>query len=294
MVHCTRGAVYLATPGRDTAGERLRRATEVLARAGVKSPAREARRLLALAAFGEFFGPGERLPRAVRGRFSRLVEARARGVPVPVLEGRTGFLDFELKVWPGVLIPRPETEELAELAIQVAQGLPPGARALDLGTGTGALACALACAHPHLRVVAVDIDPRALACARWNVAYLGLRGRVEVRRSDWFSHVSERFHLIVSNPPYVPREELSSLPPEVRCFEARKALDGGEGGLEVAKEILRQALGYLVSGGWLLLELAPGQGEEVIRFAQATRCLVETRVKKDLAGKERFFIGRCR
>ena len=294
MTHCTRGAVYLATPGQDTAGERLRRATEVLARAGVRSPAREARRLLALAAFGEFFGPGERLSRAVRGRFSRLVEARARGVPVPVLEGRTGFLDFELKVWPGVLVPRPETEELAELARRLLQGFPPSPRALDLGTGTGALACALALARPDVRVLAVDIDRRALACARWNVARLGLRGRVEVRRSDWFSHVRGRFHLIVSNPPYVPREELSALPPEVRCFEARKALDGGEGGIEVAKEILRQAPGYLVSGGWLLLEIAPGQGGELVRFAQRTPDLVEPRVERDLAGKERFLIGRCR
>ncbi|HIQ00113.1 TPA: peptide chain release factor N(5)-glutamine methyltransferase, partial [Candidatus Bipolaricaulota bacterium] len=261
---------------------------------GLPRPAREARTLLTLACFGDRPAPSSRLPPFLRGRFRRLVEARGRGVPLPFLEGRTGFLDFELKVWPGVLIPRPETEGLAERAIQVAQALPPRPRALDLGTGTGALACALARARPDLRVLAVDIDRRALACARWNVTALGLEGHVELRRSHWFSQVPERFHLIVSNPPYVARQELSALPPEVRRFESRRALDGGEKGLEALQLIVREAPGHLHPGGWLLLELAPGQGRELIRFAQATRRLVETRVEKDYAGKERYFIGRCR
>ena len=269
-------------------------ACQELAAHGIPNPAREARALLTLACFGDRPAPSSRLSPFLRSRFRRLVEARCRGVPFPLLEGRTGFLDFELKVWPGVLIPRPETEGLAELAIELARRLPPSPRALDLGTGTGALAIALARARPDLTVLAVDVDRRALACARWNVATLGLEGQVEVRRSHWFSQVSGRFHLIASNPPYVAREEFFSLPSEVRCFEARRALDGGEKGLEALKLILREAPDHLHPGGWLLLELAPGQGGKVIRFAQATRRLVETRVVHDLAGKERYFIGRCR
>lgn len=217
-----------------------------------------------------------------------------RGVPVPVLEGRTGFLDFELKVWPGVLVPRPETEELAERAISVARALPPGAEALDLGTGTGALAIALARACRHLRVLAVDIDPRALSCARWNAACHGLEDRLEVRRSDWFSRIRESFHLIVANPPYVAREELARLPREVRKFESRRALDGGTRGLEAPMRVLAGAATHLRPGGWFLMEIAPSQAGELLRFANRHTTLVETWVEKDLAGKERFLIGRCR
>jgi len=295
LPHCTRGGAVAATSGRGpSVAALLGWASRELAACGIPSPAREARALLTLACFGDRPAPSSRLSPFLRGRFRRLVAARGRGVPLPLLEGRTGFLDFELKVWPGVLIPRPETEGLAELAIRIALGLPPNPRALDLGTGTGALACALARARPDLLVLAVDIDRRALACARWNVAALGLESRVELRRSHWFSQVPERFHLIVSNPPYVARHEFSALPHEVRRFEARQALDGGERGLEALVHIVQKAPERLFPGGWLLLELAPGQGEDLIRFAQATRCLVETRVEKDLAGKERYFIGRCR
>jgi len=267
-----------------------------LAAAGVAAPEREARRLLSLAALdpAPALSPGERLPPLVRRRFRLLVEGRARRVPLDLLQGWTGFLDFEVKVVPGVFIPRPETEELAEQAIALARRLPPSPLALDLGTGSGVLALALARARPDIRVIAVDVSPRALACAVWNAKTLGVSGQIEFRRSDWFSAVPERFHLIVSNPPYVAREELEGLPAEVREHEPRLALDGGPGGLSALYHILREAPRHLHSGGWVLLEIGHGQGAPLVRFAKEQAGLVETTVERDLAGKERFLKARCR
>lgn len=258
-----------------------------LASAGVPSPEREARALWVLAGGTPWETEGSWL---VSRRYTALLSARARGVPRALLEGETGFLDFDVRVRPGVFIPRPETEELAERAVALFHFLPP--RALDLGTGTGVLALALARARPEATVLAVDRSPRALACARANVRRLGLEGGVQVRYSDWFSAVDGRFGLIVSNPPYVARRELASLPPEVRRYEPRWALDGGEDGLDAIRLILDRAPAHLLPGGWLLLEIGDGQGEAVLRWAERGTW-AEVRVERDLAGRERFFLARC-
>ncbi len=260
---------------------------QTLASAGVPSPEREARALWVLAGGAPWEMAG---PNFVRRRYRALLAARARRVPRPLLEGEIGFLDFDVRVWPGVFIPRPETEELAERAVQLFRSLPP--RALDLGTGTGVLAIALARARPKATVLAVDRSPRALACARANVRRLGLEGRIQVQNSDWFSSVEGRFGLVVSNPPYVARGDLPRLPPEVRRYEPRRALDGGEDGLDAIREILEGAPAHLFPGGWLLLEIGDGQGEVVLRFADGG-AWAEARVERDFAGRERFFLARC-
>ncbi len=267
--------------------------SRALARAGIASPVREARRLWVLAA-GSLLGlVGSDISPSARRRYRMLVSARARRVPLPLLEGQTGFLDFDIAVHPGVFVPRSETEELAERAVSALRSLPRCPRALDLGTGTGALALAIAQARPDVSVVAVDASPRALACARRNVRAHGLDEQVEVRKSDWFSHVPERFHLIVANPPYVARPDLATLEPEVRQYEPRQALDGGPDGLSAIRIVLAEAPRHLFSGGAILVEIGHDQGEAVLRFARAASSWVETRVDSDLSGKERFFIGRC-
>ena len=269
--------------------------SQALAAAGFPSPVREARRLFALAAGSRSAsaGGGDHGAWVAGRRYRLLLAARFRRVPFPMLEGETGFLDFDVAVRPGVFIPRPETEELAERAISVLLTLPPHPRVLDLGTGTGALALALARARADARVVAVDVSPRALACARRNARSLGVKDRLEVRRSDWFSSVSERFHLIVANPPYIARSDLASLDPEVREFEPRRALDGGPDGMSAICHILSQASTHLLPGGTVLVEIGGGQAREVLRFAREGLPLVETGVERDLSGKERFFIGQC-
>ncbi len=273
----------------------LAQGARALGAAGVLSPVREARRLLSLAVGSPsaVWGPSDRLPPQVGRRYRRLVEARTRRVPFPLLEGQTGFLDFDVDVGPGVFIPRRETEELAERALASLCSFPPHSRALDLGTGSGALALALARARSDAFVLAVDVSPRALRCAQQNARRLGLAARVEVRWSDWFSHVPEQFHLIVANPPYVSQSEFASLEPEVRRYEPRLALDGGPDGLSAVRAILAQSPHHLVSGGAILVEIGDGQGKRVLRFARRVPGLVKTRVDKDSSGKERLFSGRC-
>jgi len=251
---------------------------------------REARRALLLAT-GEFAFSGKtRLTPWERGRFRRVVEARARGVPWPALEGVTGFLDFEVLVPPGVFIPRPETEELAELAIHFLREFPHPPRALDIGTGTGVLAIALAKARPDAEVWAVDKSLRALRAAKRNAQRLGVT--LHVLRSDGFSQVSGKFHLIVTNPPYVSKEEWKKLPAEVRKFDPKLALDGGKDGLSFLSRILRDSPDFLVPGGVLLLEMAPAQKDALLQLAEASGKWAETRVLPDLSGKARFFVGR--
>ncbi len=274
---------------RTTVGELLAWATRDLA--GVPSPAREARRALVLATGSVGLAREAKLGWFERARFRRIVEARARGVPWPVLEETTGFLDFEVRVPPGVFIPRPETEELAELAISEFQKAPPHPRALDIGTGTGVLALALARARPDAEVWAVDVSSRALRAAQRNAQRLGVN--LKVVRSDLFSAVPGKFHLIVANPPYVARWEFRELSWEVRGFDPRRALDGGKDGLALARRILKEAPAHLAPDGGLLLEIGPAQSQALLAWAKSGGKWRETRVLSELAGRPRFFLGRC-
>lgn len=250
---------------------------------------REARRALVLACGADGLLP-ERLSPFEAGRFRRLVEARARGLPWPVLEGSTAFLDFEVLVPPGVFVPRPETEELAELALRVWRELPGRPRALDWGTGTGVLALALAKARPEAEVWALDVSARAVATARRNAQRLGLRLRV--LRSPSFARVSEKFHLIVANPPYVPTPQIPALPKDVRACDPRRALDGGPDGLRWIRELLERGPEFLFPGGFLLMEIGHDQGRAVLDLAGRVGAWAEARILRDLSGKPRFFWGR--
>jgi len=258
--------------------------------AALPSPAGEARRALLLATGERYFRAEEKLSPFERGRFRRIVEARARGVPWPVLEESTAFLDFDVLVPPGVFIPRPETEELAELAIAELRKAPDFPRALDIGTGTGVLAIALARARPDAEVWAVDVSPKALRAAKRNARRLGVR--IRVCRSDLFSNVAGRFHVIVANPPYVAKKEWPELPRDVRNFDPRRALDGGEDGLVFLSRILREAPEHLEDRGALLVEIAPWQKEAVLALAEESGKWGEARVLSDLSGRPRFFLGR--
>ena len=272
----------------------LRWVARSLSRVGIASPLREARLILAHV-MG--VGPAEvgvrdgHLDREERRLLKELLDKRCERYPLPYLLGYVGFLDFILCVRPGVFIPRPETEGLAERAVELVPTLPRGAWALDIGTGTGALAIALARARDDLRVVATDTSEVALRCAWENAWRLGVLERIEFRASDLFGAVPETFHLIVANPPYVPRREIPGLPPEVSLWEPRRALDGGEKGTEVLRAIISGSPKHLEPRGWLLCEIGHGQGEELLRFAKGVANWLELRVEEDLAGRERYLIG---
>lgn len=219
-------------------------------------------------------------------RFESLVSRRAAGEPVAYLIGRKGFWTLELEVTPDVLVPRPETELLVELALA---RLPAGpCRVLDLGTGSGALALAIAAERPDVGVDALDDSPAALAVAERNAARAGLRN-VRFAVGHWFGPVAgQRYHAIVANPPYLAADdpELPAL-----AFEPRGALVAGKTGLEALAEIAAGAREHLLPGGWLMAEHGASQGAAV-RALWTGAGLADVETRRDLAGLERATIGR--
>jgi release factor glutamine methyltransferase len=196
----------------------------------------------------------------VRARFKELIRRRIEGCPVAYLVGRKEFFSLPFEVNPAVLIPRPDTECLVVECLRLAKELP-NPRVLDLGTGSGNIAIAVAHQHKGARVTAVDQSPEALAVANRNAEQSGVANRLHFLQGDLFSPVplGERFDFIVSNPPYIPREDLDRLPVGVRDYEPHTALDGGPGGFAVFDRLVDQARAYLVEGGYLIIEIGSPQ-----------------------------------
>ena len=180
---------------------------------------------------------------------------RIAGEPLEYVLGWAEFAGLRIAVAPGVFVPRPRSEFLAAEATAL---LPPHATVLDLCCGTGAIGAAVAAARPEVTLVAADLDPVAVECARRN-----LPTHAEVLQGDLFGPVPARhrgrFNLILANAPYVPTGEVALLPPEARSHEARPALDGGPDGLELHRRIAAEAPGWLVPGGRLLIETSERQ-----------------------------------
>ena len=250
--------------------------------------AREARLLLAAASgvseASIFAWPERALPVPVEERFRDYVQRRCKGEPVAYILGRKEFYGLELSVTPAVLIPRPETELLVDLALERRF-----ASAVDLGTGSGAIALALKHARPWARVSAVDASVEALELAKRNAAALD----VEVRfvHGRWLAPLgAERFDIIVSNPPYVSEGDphLAAL-----AFEPQSALVAGPDGLDALRQIASEAPSHLTTGGWLLLEHGMGQ-DGAVRELLYAQGLDEVTSWPDLAGIPRVTGGRLK
>jgi release factor glutamine methyltransferase len=198
-----------------------------------------------------------------------LVKRRGTREPLQYVLGSAAFHDLELKVDGRVLIPRPETEQLAERIRERLEVAP--AAIVDLGTGSGALALSLAQTYPDAGVTAVDASADALAVARRNASDAGLGDRVRFLESDWFASVpsDERFDLIVSNPPYLTEAEWASAAPEVRVHEPKQALVAEDEGCAALEQILEASRVRLVSGGHLVLETGIDQHARLIESAGA-------------------------
>lgn len=256
-------------PGR-TVGEALRWGREVLRKAGCESPALDAELLLS-----EGLGwtrarvlahPEAALDPAREAAYRRLVARRARREPLAYILGRRAFWGMDLKVQPGVLIPRPETELLVERA--VAWALERGGRTwsgtvVDVGTGSGAVAVALARELPWARLWATDASPEALWVAQENARQQGVAHRIRFVQGDWLAPVEGPVDCIVSNPPYIPSGELDRLAPEIARYEPRAALDGGPDGLAAYRGLLPQAARALSPTGALFLEVGYHQADAV-------------------------------
>jgi release factor glutamine methyltransferase len=227
------------------------------------------------------------LGEAELARYRDLVKRRAAGEPTAYLTGAREFFGHRLAVDPRVLIPRPETEQLAELALSA---LPEGGVALDLGTGSGALAIALALGRPGAAVTAVDLSPGALEVARANAAALG--AAVTFLAGDLYAPVEAGagFDVIVSNPPYLPSGELPGLQREVQR-EPRLALDGGADGLDLLRRVVAGAPARLKPGGTLLLEMHESHLETLPALCLAAG-FVTAEPRRDLAGLPRLTLAR--
>ena len=219
-----------------------------------------------------------------------LIARRAKREPVAYILGRWGFRGLDLDVDRRVLVPRPETELLVDRCLALLDGVA-GPAVLDVGTGSGAIALALASELPEARVAGCDVSGDALEVARANGERLGVE--VEWVASDMLAGVEgRRFHLVVSNPPYVAAGEIEALEPEVRDWEPRGATVAGETGLEAIERLVAQAPAALEPGGALVLEVGAGQAAAVAALLEGAG-LAGVGRDPDHAGIERIVWGRA-
>lgn len=279
----------------NTVGDALEAAIDALAAAGCETARLDAELLLAQATGWDraklTAEPDARLPVGASREFAEMVRRRVRREPVAYILGRKGFRRLELLVDRRVLIPRPETELLVELALEAAP-----TKVLDVGTGSGAIALAVADELEDARVTAIDTSFNAVRVAKANTERLGLTDRVDVvlrGPSSLTGAVPDDrgFDLLLANLPYVSEDEWQDLAPEIRQYEPREALVAGQTGLEAIEALAEELLGLAPRPDVVALEIGAGQAEVVSKLVRAAG-YADVEVRSDLAGHDRVVIGR--
>jgi release factor glutamine methyltransferase len=273
----------------------LRGAEDWFARRGVEAPKRSAElllgKVLGLPRLQLYLAHDRPLDPHERAAMRQLVARRGNGEPVAHLLGSWSFRGLELQVSPAVLIPRPETEELVELALALA---PSAMAAIDLGTGSGAIAIALAKALPTASVVAVDASSDALRIAAANIAAHGLSPRIELLAGDFWEAVpaERRFDLVVSNPPYIDPHAPVGLADDVRRFEPALALFSAPGDPASCYRTIGEGLAArLLPGGWFVAETGGAAAEAALAWLRQQPFLTAVELRADLAGQPRFLLA---
>ena len=273
-------------------------ARQRLAEAGVASPDLDAGLLVewasGLSRLTAITDPRRTVEAGVVVRADEAIGRRLSGEPVHRIIGAREFYGLSFRLSPDTLEPRPDTETLVDLGLPFLRDLVEergAADILDMGTGTGAIAVALLSQLGKLRAVGADIAPGALDAARDNAEAAGVSRRFAALETDWFSSVSGRFDLIISNPPYISSQEIASLQPEVRLHDPMRALDGGDDGLDAYRVLAGQSRRHLFDHGAVIVEIGAGQKQDVVRLFE-TDGLYFDQAAKDLAGVERALMFR--
>jgi release factor glutamine methyltransferase len=235
-------------------------------------------------------------------RFKALMVQRRDGTPVAYLTGHREFWSLDFQVTPAVLIPRPETEVLVAAAVEAAKDFGGGSQerqvrwALEIGVGSGAMVVALAQELPEMQWLGVDLSTAALAVARDNVQRHGVAERVQLLQGDLLAALRSEavFEVLVANLPYVPRKMWESLPRDIKDFEPKEALLGGEDGLDLIRPLVAQAWQYVKPGGWVLLEVGDRQADKVAALFAETGHYDAAELIKDFSGIDRVVKARRR
>lgn len=286
--------------------EVIQRSTEFLKNKGVDSPRLQTELLLAhllhLPRMQLYLNFERNLSQSELDDFRELIKRRSLREPLQHIIGSTSFCGLELAVNQHVLIPRPETELLAEQGWTYLNSLNapstpstinyPLSTALDLGTGSGCLAIALAVHCPTARLVASDISPQALELAKQNAARHNALERIDFLQANAFEALDSQrpFDLIISNPPYIPTDEIASLQVEVRDHDPRQALDGGPDGLTFYRRIAAEAAPFLKPGGKMILEFGDDQAHSIREIFESEKWIVEA-IIEDYTQRPRILIA---
>jgi release factor glutamine methyltransferase len=281
--------------------EGIQKSTEFLGRKGVDSPRLQAELLLAhvlmLPRMQLYLNFERVLNSAEADALRERVRRRGLREPLQHILGSTSFCGLEIAVNRDVLVPRPETELLAETGWTFLSTVSaPPSTALDFGTGSGCLAIALAAKCPGADIYALDVSPEALEVAKQNAARQDSStgaGKIHFVRGDGFGALPKeiRFDLIISNPPYIPTAEIESLEPEVRDYDPRGALDGGADGLDYYRRLAREAGPFLKTGGRIMLEFGDGQADAIKNIFENQNWIVEA-IRDDYTQRQRILIAK--
>lgn len=270
----------------------LQRSTEYLQKKGVPSPKVDAEWLVAHALGMDrmkMFLQSERpLQEEELDMIRPLIQRRGKREPLQYILGSQPFGELVLQTDVRALIPRPETEELI---YKITERVQESHAILEMGTGTGAIALSLAKKFESASIMATDISNDALTLAQENAQGNGLAGRVQFVLSDWYADIEGPFDLIVSNPPYLTKEEWESAQPEVKSYEPPRALWSGEDGLADIKTIISLAPSYLSAGGWLFLETGIAQRAEIQAYAEAVG-FSHIEILTDFSHRDRYVCAR--
>ena len=277
--------------------EAIQKSTEFLAKKGVESPRLQIELLLAhllkMPRMKLYLNFERVLTPAETDALRELVKRRGRREPLQHITGSISFCGLEIAVNRHALVPRPETELLAEAGWQLLStlNLQPST-VLDFGTGTGCIAIALAVKCPQAIIMATDVSAEALALAKENAVRHNVAGQIRFLQGDGFTifPTDASFDLIVSNPPYIPSAEIATLQPEVRDFDPCAALDGGVDGLDFYRRLAVEAKSFLKPNGKIMLEFGDGQDRTIRNIFEAEKWIVEA-VKEDYSHRARILIA---